>query len=77
MSERMMTVAEARETLNILNGRLSLTHASRAARTITAQAEQIERLQRAMRKTIEYNYESVEDLMAAHILLPGDMEAPE
>lgn len=76
MSERMMTVDEARETLNILDGRLPLIHASRTARTIVAQAEQINRLQEAVEHALYYSAESTSDLIQQGIILPEDMETP-
>lgn len=48
----------------------------RAARTIVAQAEQIERLQTALEHAMYYSAESISDLVLQGIILPGDMESP-
>ena len=48
----------------------------RYARTIVAQAEQIERLQRAVNYAIIYSLQDAADLVVDGVLHPEDMEAP-
>lgn len=42
-------------------------------KVIAQQAAQIARLQRAVREAIHYTYDSVDELVASHILTEGDM----
>lgn len=73
MSDRM-GVAEAR-TFATGYG-TTVVNEVRAARTVVAQAEQIERLQNALHKADKWGGEVLNNLIEDDIILPGDMEDP-
>lgn len=73
MSDRMMPLDEAREWVAQDK---STRSTARAARTVVAQAEQIERLQRAVNYAIKYSLQDAFDLVIDGVLHPGDMEPP-
>lgn len=71
MSNRMMSVAEARKFATGYGA----TMVNQARRTIVAQAEQIERLQAALHKADKWG-DILGNLYEDEYLHPEDMEAP-
>ena len=73
MSARM-SVSDAREW--VVHDK-STRSTARAARTVVAQAEQIERLQAALNEIEDWGMDVLEPLSGVGIILHGDMEPPE
>ena len=73
MSDSMMPLDEALEWVAYDK---STRSTARAARTVVAQAAQIERLQTAVEGAICRSGDGVDDLIAEGIILPGDIDPP-
>ena len=72
-----MSVAEAQAYLGAWSTGDSVDMwKTRAARTVVAQAEQIERLQAALNEIEDWGMNVLEALAGVGIILPGDMEPP-
>lgn len=71
-----MSVTEAREWLPMAESHDVNANISRLLRTAISQAEQIERLQKAVEHALYYSPEFTSGLIQEDIILPGDMEPP-